>query len=358
MACRPFVFWASIAVVLLAGVAAAQTPAVKYAPPEQVRADFLKLVDRPRGDFKAEFASERVDDLTIDRGVILAESGSDELIPITIVRQTGRTGRLPVVICLHGTAGSRSDFDEIVPRLARRGYVAVAFDARYHGDRVPGGADGAEQYNEAIIAAWRAKAGEKQEHPYWYDTAYDLWRTIDYLVSLPTVDPDRIGAMGISMGGTEIMLAGAVDQRIKVSIPMIAVQSLRWSLENNRWHSRVATILAAHAVAAYDMGKSLIDPEVARALWNKVVPGALDKFDGPSLVRLFAPRPLFIVNSELDDNCPLPGAQIAFDQAQAAYASAGAADHLNIYVAPGLQHQVTGNEIRMADDWLDRWLKP
>jgi dienelactone hydrolase len=353
---RQFMPWLFVLIVLLPGMVHAQSAAVTYLPPEQVRADFLKLIDRPRGDLEPAFGSEQMDDLTIRSGIILSEP--EELVTITIVRQTSRTGRLPVVICLHGTAGSRNDFDEILPRLARRGYVAVAFDARYHGERVLGGADGAAQYNEAIIAAWRSKPPEKQAHPYLYDTAYDLWRTVDYLVTLPDVDPDRIGAMGVSMGGMEVLLAAAVDPRIKVSIPMIAVQSLGWSLANDRWQSRVSTILAPHAIAAYDMGKTIIDPEVARALWNKVVPGALDEFDVPSLIRLFAPRPLLVVNSELDDTCPLPGAQLAFDQATTAYAKAGAADHLRIYVAPGLQHQVTADEIDMADEWLDRWLMP
>ena len=44
------------------------------------------------------------------------------------------------------------------------------------------------------------------------------------------------------MGGIETWLAGAVDDRIKVAVPAIAVQSFRWSLENDRWQGRARTI--------------------------------------------------------------------------------------------------------------------
>ena len=39
--------------------------------------------------------------------------------------------------------------------------------------------------------------------------------------------------IGISMGGIETWLAGAVDDRVKVAVPAISVQSFRWSLDND-----------------------------------------------------------------------------------------------------------------------------
>ena len=41
-----------------------------------------------------------------------------------------------------------------------------------------------------------------------------------------------------------------------------------------------------------------VDAKVCRALWNKVIPGILDQFDCPSMIRLFAGRPLLILNGE------------------------------------------------------------
>ena len=48
------------------------------------------------------------------------------------------------------------------------------------------------------------------------------------------------------------------------------------------------------------------------ALWDKVIPGMLDQFDCPSMICLFAGRPLLILNGDLDPNCPLGGAKLAF----------------------------------------------
>ena len=73
------------------------------------------------------------------------------------------------------------------------------------------------------------------EHPFLLDTVYDLWRLADYLITRPDVQAHRIGMMGISMGGIETWMAASVDKRIKVAVPVIAAQSFKWSLENDKW---------------------------------------------------------------------------------------------------------------------------
>ncbi len=44
-------------------------------------------------------------------------------------------------------------------------------------------------------------------------------RSLDFLASLPDVDPDRLAVTGGSGGGTQSILLGAIDERIKVSFP-------------------------------------------------------------------------------------------------------------------------------------------
>src|SRR5262249_34074634 len=160
--------------------------------------------------------------------------------------------------------------EPLCKELAPMGFIAIAIDARYHGERVEGGAHGAQEYNEAITRAWREKDPKKQEHPFYFDTVFDLWRTVDYLRSRPDVDPRRIGMVGISMGGIETWLAAATDERIAAAVPLIGVQSLRWSLENEKWQGRANTIRAAHEAAAADLGEKEINGKVCRALWTKV----------------------------------------------------------------------------------------
>src|SRR4029079_18109654 len=142
----------------------------------------------------------------------------------------------------------------------------------------------------AIVRAWKAPAGEPHEHPFYFDTCWDIWRTIDYLQTRPAHARDRLGMIGFSMGGIQTYLAASVDDRIKVAVPAIAVQSFRWSLENDQWQGRANTIKLAHQAAAKDLGEREVNQKVCRALWNKIIPGITSDYDCPSMIRLFAGR--------------------------------------------------------------------
>jgi dienelactone hydrolase len=274
---------------------------------------------------------------------------------VLLVRPAKAEGKLPAVLALHGTGGSKNALKGLLTELARKGIIGVAIDARYHGERA-GDAKGAAAYNEAITRAWKAKDAAAPEHPFYYDTCRDIWRTADYLETRPDIDAGRLGVIGFSMGGIETWLAAAVDERYKVAVPAIGVQSFRWSLENNKWQGRAKTIHAAHQAAAKDLGEPEVNAKVCRELWDKVIPGMLDQFDCPSMIRLFAGRPLLILNGDEDPNCPIEGAKIAFASAEEAYKAAGAEDKLKILVAKGVGHKVTDEQHKAAVEWFQKWL--
>jgi dienelactone hydrolase len=333
--------------------------ATRALTPDQTRKSFLKLLDRPRVDPDAKegpgVASGEISIHTFTFASEKKRDGTIERVPALLVRPAAE-GRYPVLIVLHGTGGSKEGMKPWLNDLAHKGIIGVAIDARYHGER-SGGAKGSAAYVGAITAAWRAPKDE-MEHPFYYDTVWDLWRLIDVLEKRPDIDPKRIGMLGISMGGIETWLAASVDERVAVALPLIAVQSFRWSLDHDKWQGRANTIKTAHEAAAKDLGEPAVNQKVCRALWNKVIPGILDEFDCPNMLPLFAGRPLYIASGTLDPNCPIDGARIAIKSAEDAYRKVGAKDKLKLSIADGVGHKVTDEQRTEALAWCEKWLKP
>ena len=323
--------------------------------PVQRRARFLKLLDRPRVSLDVKMVGSASGMLVTEQGTFASEPG--ERVPFLLQRSLDSEKdkiKRPAVLVLHGTGGSKEGNKALLAELAQRGFVALAIDGRYHGERVPGGAKSTKEYNEAIFRAYQKP--EPRPHPLYFDTVWDVMRAIDFLQKHSAVDGKRIGVVGFSKGGIETWLAAAADERIKVAVPAIAVQSLRWSLENEKWQARAGTVKEAHLSVARELGKKEIDAEVCRALWGKVLPGILDEFDCPQMLTAIAPRPLLILSGENDPNCPLEGAKLAFTAAENAYKAKR--DCLKIDVAAGVAHKVTDEQRQLLVSWLVRWLKP
>lgn len=323
---------------------------------EKVKADFLALLQRPTVDADFSLQLFTKDSVIIEKGFFKSEA--TENVPLLIYKPVSKAlKKMPVVICLHGTGGSKDDasITSLLYSFTKLGFMAVAIDARYHGERIKKIA-GHNYYTEAIIQAWQNKDSTHQQHPFFFDTVYDLWRLVDYLISRPDVDAGRIGMMGISMGGIETWMAASVDTRIKVAVPVIAAQSFKWSLQNERWQGRAHTIWAAHEQVAKDLGDTGVNSKNVQALWNKILPGITGEFDCPSMIRLFAGRPLLLLSTEKDQNCPLPGAQLAFAAATAAYRSANALDKFQFDVEPNEPHRFTPRHMAMTIEWFKKWL--
>ena len=141
------------------------------------RAAFLKLVERPRVDSKPEVRPLTANGLRLVVEHISLSVEGTQRVTALLIKSLGSTGRQPVVIQLHGTGGNKEQLRPRLTTLAHRGFVAVAIDGRYHGERA-GNAPGLSTpvYNRDFDSY---KTG--REHPFFYDTVLDVMRLIDYL---------------------------------------------------------------------------------------------------------------------------------------------------------------------------------
>ena len=338
-----------VAVLMLTPlVGAAQAPDAA-----RIRAAFLKMIDRPRVPLAADSRPRS------DAGPYRAEafsfsSEAGERVPGVFLTSARATDRRPGVILLHGTGSRKEEFLAQMRTLADRGFATVAIDARHHGARIlPKYGPGNAQYFDAMLETYRTGKGR----PYLYDTVWDLMRLVDYLETRADVDPERIGLMGISKGGTEAYLAAAVDPRIAAVVPIIGVQGFRWALDNDRWQSRVRTFAPPVEGAARDEN-ARVDATFVRRFYDRVAPGIYGDYDAGSMLALIAPRPVLVINGDSDPRTPLAGVQEAVALARQTYIRMNANDKLGVYLQPNAGHVVTPVAELVMADWFVKWLKP
>ena len=328
---------------------AADRPARPIPDGDGTRARFLKLIDRPPVPLQA--TEQPAAGATNLKEVAFAfDSETGQRVPGLLVAPANATGRLPVVIVLHGTGGSKEGVRPLLRQFATRGLIGVAIDGRYAGERSGGAPDA---YRAAILETWKTGEG----FPFIYDTVWDILRLLDYLETRPDVDPGKIGAIGFSKGGFELYVAAAVDERIAAAVPCIGVQSFGWALEHNAWQSRVSTIQSAVDGAARDAGVRSVNAAFVRRFYERVAPGVHQEFDGQIMLPLIAPRPLLVINGERDDRTPLTGLKICVKAARDAYQAANAAQQFEFRLQPNTGHAVNPDSERYAVEWLVKWLK-
>lgn len=315
------------------------------------RADFLRVVER-----RSVALAPEVRELPPTNGFaqfhFTFSSNVSDRVPGILLKPEKFSGRHPVVIALHGTGGNKNNLLALCRKLAERGFIAVAIDGRYHGERKTG--KGQRDYDDALVRAWRGSG----EHPLYYDTVWDVMRLVDYLQTRDDVDPERIGLIGISKGGIETYLAAAMDPRIAVAVPCIGVQSFSWELEHNEWQGRIGTVQNAFDAIARDAGETNPGSAFVKKFYDQIVPGIDSEFDGPQILPQIAPRPLLMINSDNDVHTPLPSVNECVAAAKKAYAARHAGDHFAVIIQKSAGHKVLPYSEGAAVDWFVKWLKP
>jgi dipeptidyl aminopeptidase/acylaminoacyl peptidase len=253
-------------------------------------------IEQTPGDFGIadyhEITFSTLDDISIDGWYIPGDNGA-------------------AVILAHGYAGNRTDLLPEAALLAAHGYSVLLFDFRGHGTS-----------GDAPVTF-----GDHERQ--------DLTAAIDFVAAQPGVDPDRIGALGFSMGGATLALTAAEDSRLRAVVIEAAFASLRDVIDDNaallgplsQWPARWAI---EHEGVAIDA----VDP--ARALCN------------------ISPRPVLLIYGDSDQTIPPGTRQRMFD---------AACEPVETWVLAGADHE---NFMQSAPDdcaalllaFFDRHLPP
>lgn len=183
--------------------------------------------------------------------------------------------KLPAVlyVCGHsgkGRDGNKTAFQQHGMWFATHGFVCLIIDTLQLGE-IAGIHHGT--YNK--------------ERWWWHSHGYtsagvECWngvRAIDYLVSRPEVDPDRIAVTGISGGGAATFWISAADERVKVCVPVSGMSDLQSYVTDK--------VCNGHCDCMF--------------LYNNY------RWEWTTIAALIAPRPMLFENSGYDTIFPMPG---------------------------------------------------
>jgi len=325
----------------LAELSAMQTEATLRARIDKIQSTVWRLIGGPfeKTPLKPQIVG------TIDWGAyriekVIFESRPEVFVTANLYIPNHRQPPYPGIIhpLGHAENGKSSyTYQYVSQTLARKGYMVLAFDPFGQGERL--------QYID--VRTGKSLHGPTGEH----DQAgrpmlllgsqfaqYRVWdgiRALDYLLSRPEVDPEQIGCMGQSGGGTMTMYLAALEPRIKVAV------------ESDGNSENVA-------------GPSYVPPGAVDDAEQNLAGSLPEGLDRGDLLLAFAPKPLLILYSRTDSGLTysptyVEGTKEVYREIQAAYKLMGASDKADLFGSP-LPHAYEFFNRRETYRWFNRWL--
>jgi dienelactone hydrolase len=231
-----------------------------------------------------------------DRGEFTLEkiefhNGADAIVPGYVMvpkSPAPPSGRRPCIILLHEHGGSKDTVctnvtarDHAGTQLVQKGYVVAAIDSYFHGERIGRGPAGAVENKQAQEMSF-SKINLWLGRSLWGMQVRDEQCLLDYLVTRPDVDPQKIGATGMSMGATRSWWLAALDERVHAIVGVVCFTRYTELIQHG--------YLRAHGIYYF-------------------VPGMLRHFDTEAIHALVAPRPHLELSGDQDPGAPIDGVE-------------------------------------------------
>ncbi|MGH9325326.1 MAG: alpha/beta hydrolase, partial [Terriglobia bacterium] len=283
---------------------------------------------------------------TINRGAyriekVIFESRPEIFVTANLYIPGKRQPPYPGIILPNGHAivegKAHYSYAYVSQSLARIGYVVLNFDAFGQGERM-------QYLNPRTGKPFPVRGGEHSQagrpmllfgSQFEQYRTWDCIRAVDYLLSRPEVDPQRIGCTGNSGGGTMTMYMTALDPRIKVAA-------------------------ASDANSDNLAGPSYAPPGGVDDAEQNIVGSLAEGIDRGDLFLAFAPKPLLILYSRIDSGFTyspayVKGTQEVYAEVEAAYKLMGATEKVALFGSP-LPHDYDYFNRQHAYRWFNRWL--
>lgn len=211
--------------------------------------------------------------------------------------------------------------------LARHGYVVLAVDALFWGER--GRKEGTSYDAQQALASNFLQMGAS----WGAFINVDDMRSAEFLASLPFVDKERVGSLGFSMGAYRSWMLAALTDVVRASA------SICWM--NTTEHLMTLTNNQNKGGSAYAM----------------LIPALRRYLDYPHVASIACPKPTLFFNGTQDKLFPIEGVRDAYREMEAVWKSQGASDHL-VTKLWDEKHFFNKEMQKETLEFFDRWLKP